>query len=325
MMGVNQKLLRKWLNSPTIIVITTATFLVIWQYLDGELPPLVQYLFFAALMLLSGIPHGAIDHLVEEQTAKLQRRPFTISVFLIKYVALILGYSLVWLLSPSVSLMFFLLISAWHFGETDIEHAPATLAWNITRLLAGGFVISFILLHHANETARILRRISRNSDQVMGVWSWIENPKTPFLITFGLLLLAAFVCAYALKPILIRKSRYIPLIVILTLSVFLPLLPAFALYFGGWHAVQSFTNMQEFLSLTPGGVATDKAPLWQVWSKTIAFNILAVVGLLSAWIISSRFFQHWDPLPLLFIFLSVITLPHLVVVHGMNKLKSKLQ
>ena len=54
----------KILETPTLISIAAGSFLLLWQLLTGELTPSVQIAFFAFFIFLTGIPHGAIDHLV---------------------------------------------------------------------------------------------------------------------------------------------------------------------------------------------------------------------------------------------------------------------
>jgi beta-carotene 15,15'-dioxygenase len=307
-------------KSVSYIPIIAGSILVLWQLLTGSLPPSVQITFFALFIFLTGIPHGAIDHLVERETAERQEKTFNMSLFLLKYVLTMLFYGLMWYLLPSVSLLFFLLISAWHFGETDIENAPPTSFWNVTRFSFGCFVLLWILLFHAEETTPILARISQNSGSVMPVWDWLVGFKMSLLVGFGLFSLAFFYYSYQKKPITIDKARYLRLGFILGLTYFLPLLPAFALYFGGWHALCSFKNIHDYL-LENDNDLRHKKPIMSilnVWTKTLFFTFLAVAFLGFATWYWLNYLGSWDPLPLLFIFLSLITLPHLNVMHKMN-------
>jgi beta-carotene 15,15'-dioxygenase len=307
--------------TPTLISIIAGSLLVLWQLLTGNIPPSVQITFFALFIFLTGIPHGAIDHLVEKETAERQQKNFNMSVFLLKYVLTMLFYALMWYLLPSVSLMFFLLISAWHFGETDIEKAPPTSYWNVTRFAFGCLVLLWILLFHAEETTPILARISQNSDSVMLVWSWAVAFKMPLLMGFCLFTLASFFFSNQYKPIAFDKIRFLRLSLILVLTYFLPLLPAFALYFGGWHALCSFKNIHDYL-LENNHDLRHKKPITSIlniWTKTLLFTFSAFLFLAFGVWYWLHYLDTWDPLPLLFIFLSLITLPHLNVMHRMHK------
>ena len=311
----------KILETPTLISVFAGFSLVIWQWAAGSIPPSVQITFFALFIFLTGIPHGAIDHLVEKETAERQQKTFNLPFFLLKYVLTMLFYGFMWYLLPSVSLLFFLLISAWHFGETDIEKAPSTPLWNITRFIFGSFTLLWILLFHAQETTPILERISQNSPFVMPIWSKSVEFTMPILVISLLLFMATFYLAFKKDKINIDKNRFLRLGFILILTYFLPLLPAFALYFGGWHALCSFKTIHDYL-LKNAKNNDDSPPIYsalKVWTKTLFFTLLAFVSLAFGVWYWLHFLQTWDPLPLLFIFLSLITLPHLNVMHGMNK------
>jgi beta-carotene 15,15'-dioxygenase len=307
--------------TPTWISIIAGSILVLWQFSTGGLPPSVQITFFAVFIFLTGIPHGAIDHLVEKETAERQQKTFNLPLFLLKYVLTMLFYGLMWYVFPSVSLLFFLLISAWHFGETDIENAPPTPFWNVSRFSFGCFVLLWILLFHAEETTPILLRISQNSESVMPVWLWTVDFKMLLLLSFGLFSLVFFFFSYKNKTITIDKTRYLRLGLILGLTYFLPLLPAFGLYFGGWHALCSFKNIHDYLLENDDNLRHKKpiTSILNVWTKTLFFTFLAVSFLGFATWYWLHYLDSWDPLPLLFIFLSLITLPHLGVMHKMSK------
>lgn len=319
------EMVKKWTNkildTPTWISVFAGIFLIAWQWKTGSLPPSVQITFFALFIFLTGIPHGAIDHLVEKETAKRLKKTFNMKFFLLKYVLTMLFYGFMWYLLPSVSLIFFLLISAWHFGETDIEKAPQTPLWHMTRFICGCFTILWILLLHAQETTTILDRITQNSQIVMALWMQAVEFKAPFLVLIILFFIPFYYTANQKNKIYLDKMRLIRLSLILISTYFLPLLPAFALYFGGWHALCSFQTISQYLlkNKEKNDRTSSIHSAIQVWTKTLFFTFLALSGLAFGVWYWLHFLQNWDPLPLLFIFLSLITLPHLNVMHGMIK------
>ncbi len=309
----------KLIETPTLISILLGFVLLFWQLLMGEIPPSVQLVFFAFFMFLTGIPHGAIDDLVEKETAKRRQKAFSLPIFLVKYLLTMLFYGFMWYVLPSLSLLFFLLISAWHFGETDIEKAPKTALWNATRFVFGSFILLFILLIHNVETTPILTRISENDDAVLSIWLFLIAVKIPILIGTFSTAFTLFYLANKKQSIVIDETRYGRLFLILLLTYFLPLLPAFALYFGGWHALSSFKTIHEYVSHSQENEY--RSPIFSIlktWSKTLFFSALAISSLAGATWYWLHFLQTWDPLPLLFIFLSLITLPHLNVMHKIN-------
>ena len=318
-MDMVKNALYRFIATPTWLSIVSGAALVAWQWQTGALPEGIQYVFVALLLFLIGIPHGAVDHLVEKETAHRAGKPFYLSLFLVRYLATMLFYGLIWVFLPSASLVFFLLISAWHFGETDIEKAPSTRYWQVARLGFGSFVLLWLLLPHAAETTPILMRITQNNAAIMATWAWSVGHKTLLLSFFLSFTLIFVLLAQRQFPIEWYKMRLLRLVFILVLTYFLPLLPAFALYFGGWHALCSFQNICQYVLKNQGEnakIAISSA--FYVWTKTLGFSFLAFLGLLFGGWYWLHFLQTWDPLPVLFIFLSLITLPHLQVMHRMS-------
>jgi beta-carotene 15,15'-dioxygenase len=153
----------------------------------------------------------------------------------------------------------------------------------------------------------------------MYIWYCLNAFKIPLLISILFFVFILFYFAHIKASITINKIRYGRLFLILILTYFLPLLPAFALYFGGWHALCSFNSIHHYISENN----VDKEYLspfliLKTWTKTLLFSFLAIIFLSFATWYWLHFLQTWDPLPMLFIFLSLITLPHLNVMHKMN-------
>lgn len=284
--------------------------------LVGVLPSNLQLIYFIGMIALTGIPHGALDHIVASANDVKSGRRFHFGKFLVKYLVAVILYAVCWIYFPSISLLFFLLISAWHFGETDIPNFNKEWLWNINRLLWGSFVLLLILLTHQEETETILYRITSNAEWVK--ISWVFLCKYQYLVLSSIGLPVLLLCSLnALQ----NKEQFsvtcfINLILILAISVFLPLLPAFALYFGGWHAIRSFEMIFHFLKTQQ---AHRQMNIVGMWKKTLPMTILAGLFFIIAAYTWSTMGITSDPLPVVFIFLSVITLPHLDVMNEMIK------
>lgn len=126
-----------------------ALALVMASWLLPRLEPEAELLIFAALVLVLGVPHGALDPI-------FARRLFAVhglaawSVFVGAYVGLALLVIGFWLLTPTAFLILFLVASTLHFSG---DPAPGT-PW-FTRLLYGGAVIVLPVLNHAPEMTRL--------------------------------------------------------------------------------------------------------------------------------------------------------------------------
>jgi beta-carotene 15,15'-dioxygenase len=301
-------------KTPTWLTILLGCLLLIWQTYNGSISQEIQIFFFVSLIFLTGIPHGALDHLIQKATDNQQQRPYRFAEFMIKYVVIMVVYGLLWYFFSGLSFVVFICISAWHFGETDLENVPPNARiWAFTRLIYGFYVLAFILLTHATEASEIIQRMVEPQGKIMQIWNFIHQNVKQILYLLGLSLSTIFIVAQSEYFVKFDKIRVLRLILILLLSVKLPLLPAFALYFGGWHALCAFDTIHDYLRKDYPAL-TFKA----VYLKALPFTILAFVFLgIFYWV--SQYFTHlYSPFPILFIFISLITLPHLLIANQMN-------
>ncbi|MBN9687705.1 MULTISPECIES: Brp/Blh family beta-carotene 15,15'-dioxygenase [unclassified Corallococcus] len=288
-------------------VLATGAGLVLWRRLAGELPPGVQWSVFAASMLGVGIPHGAVDHLIVQETARREGLTHSRARFLAGYALTMALYALAWRIAPLWSLGFFLFVSAWHFGDADLEGTPMSARGVLARWLVGTFVLALLLLTHAAEVTPLLDRLTHHHAPTLAVWNEAIPVAGPLLLGLGGLTL--MISRWA-PPLPLGDRWLAGWAAVLAVGCLLPLLVAFALYFGGWHAWRSLRAIQRYL----GG-----ASRFRVWLKALPFTALALAGLgllVLMWRVTGR---REDPLPVLFIFLAVLTLPHLRVMHGLHQ------
>ncbi len=303
-----------FIKTPTWITVLLGLILLIWQFFQGSLSQSIQIIFFVSLILLTGIPHGALDHLIQEATDKKLNKVYNIKLFFAKYLLIMALYALAWVWFSGLSLLIFLIISAWHFGETDLEKAPKNaLIWSFTRLIYGFYILAFILLTHIEEVRPIVIKMIGNHNSVLTFWTFVHQNVKQILYLLGLSFTTIFIVAQSEYLIEFDKIRILRLCLILLASAFLPLLPAFALYFGGWHALCAFDNIHDYLRKDHPSLSFKI-----VYFKTLPLTIMAIVFLCGFLWYSSVYGKHYDPFPILFIFISLITLPHLIIAHQMN-------
>jgi beta-carotene 15,15'-dioxygenase len=242
----------------------------------------------AAIGLVSiGIPHGANDVLHKNFT------PYkNIPIFIGVYLMIIAGYAALWYAIPVVALGIFLLISIMHFGQTIFE----TKNWyNLKPLLWG---ILFILLpigFHTQEAFALFAEMTHTRS---------ESNASVVLWTICAILFVGF-----LYRLVTTESKSIQLkIIIQWVLLFLwlyltPLLEGFLIAFVLWHATPSLLQQKDvFLKNHP-----EKQKLF--WINMMVYTIIAAVFLLAA----GHFFSLTPSM--LFILLSLITLPHALVIH----------
>jgi len=291
-----------------------------WQQYNGEIPMKFQLIYFAIMIGTTGIPHGALDHIIAKTSAISSGKSFSIQQFLGRYVLAILLYSAAWIFFPGISLIIFLVISAWHFGETDLSHADDTRLWNLTRLLWGCLVLMLILLSHFEETASVVLRITQGSEIAQKTMVHLKINGTRYFSGVISLFFTTAAIANSKKKINISYLYIINLVSILLLCSQLPLLPAFALYFGGWHAIRSFEIIFKFLHAAKEEMAAKPLTMWK---NALPMTFLAAFGFIFMAYIWNGTGMKMDPLPAIFIFLSIITLPHLDVMDKLINRQSK--
>ena len=299
------------------ITVLTGISMVAWQILAGPLNNTFQLLFFTATVFTFGIPHGALDHLVEQELARRKESSFQKVTYSIKYAAAITVYALCWYVFPQVSLLAFLLMSAWHFGETDFQQIVKWRWLSIfIRLLYGISILLWVLFAHTSEAGANMMHLVPATSRLFKFWLAGIAHTQIILLCSAVIIIAALSINQLSKGSKFSWSLILQLVVILTCGFLLPLLPAFALYFVGWHSIITLYNIEEFIN---GKMAVDKPlSIINLCRKALLASITAIGGLLVTGYLLKNYAPIFDPLPLLFVFLSLITLPHVQVMHKLN-------
>ena len=101
---------------------------------------------FVAGLITVGIPHGGADRLIAIKTSGRHNLNFSSQRFTLVYCGQILLFFLFFYLFPHLAILLFLLLSAYHFGETDIPRIHPTKLGKLVRLTYGMFILGMILL-----------------------------------------------------------------------------------------------------------------------------------------------------------------------------------
>lgn len=238
-------------------------------------------------LVVAGIPHGANDVLYRALT------PFaSLPVFLAVYLGIMGAYALLWWWLPSLALLVFLAISVHHFGQTTFEskhwYHPLAIIWGVL------FLAFPVVLHHevafgifsemVGDTltlpnAQVLKIVALSSLVGFLFLVWIKETKQMFF------------------RVLVQWSVLLPFLYVA------PLIEGFLLAFVLWHAVPSMIQQWRFYkSNNPTGstVFTRTMVVYTAVSALFLLILYAVIDLTPA---------------VLFILLSLITLPHALVIH----------
>ncbi|MHA7131367.1 Brp/Blh family beta-carotene 15,15'-dioxygenase [Algoriphagus namhaensis] len=260
----------------------------------------LHYSVFAVILLTVGIPHGAIDHLT---SSSYQRRGFMLR-FILSYLLLIGVYLVLWAVLPVVALLAFLLMSAYHFGQTHFlgRSTSSSLANTVNYLLRGGFFLAVILFGDFQMTREILSPLL-SVDFLL--------PYRFHIIT-SLLLLSVF-NQYLLK-ISWGVQDFIDLIILAPLLYFCPLLISFILYFGFWHALPSI--LIEYRYLRESNTCQN---LRQFVVQLLPFTLLSLAGIGVVLVLGLRFLSREELFLLFFVLISLISFPHIIYMNDFIK------
>ena len=268
------------------------TFLYLMVHkLTGPWDNSVHYILAGILLFTTGIPHGAGDHLVAAKIASRQNLTFHLKPFILFYLGIMMAYAVFWYLFPYISFFIFIAISIFHFGdmedssEVDPKHQFLLLAKSVA---LGSGILGFIIFSHWKESVQIVSKMQ------------VEIPST---IPNYILFISIFFLILGFQ----KKNYPVFLNTFLTLVIgyFLPLIPAFICYFSCCHAIYSFKGMKNRLELN----------FLELYKKLLPFTLGALfIGLAYIFLVS----KDLQVYPI-FIFLSLLTLPHFLLMHKLIK------
>ena len=293
-----------------ILVLCLSGLFLVWEITLG-IPGWLQLGMMVGVLLTVGIPHGALDHEVEQTWARRADRPFALPAFLIRYIGWIAVLVLLWWWMPVISLLAFLGVSAFHFGETDLRTKTETgnPVLNTAMYLSYGLTwLMVILLPNLGEAREIVFHLSEGITDAPGVWHWLENYRYGILVAGGGLTGGCLLLHPARKDLMRRVPWMLGLALILWQ---LPLLISFSLYFGGWHSLTALGDIRRFLSTT--------GEEWSWKKMMVKIAPLGVLSLVGLGMIAGLGYLLLNPFMIVFIFISVLTVPHTEVMGKMYK------
>ncbi len=252
----------------------------------------LQYAVFGLILFSIGIPHGAIDHLISNP--KIDKNGFF--RFLITYITLIASYIAVWYFFPLLALTAFLLMSAYHFGQTHFIQSKqsSNLSW-LLFLSRGGYFLAVILMGDLTATHSILSFLL-NLDVLNQMRFWIPGLFLAFTIVVQLFWGPKF-----------SLSDWLELLILGPIFFFSPLLISFVVYFGFWHAFPSMMKEYDYLKEFKPYSSPKKFIL-----QLIPFSGISMVGMALILFFGLKFLQPNEFILLFFVMISVISFPHIL-------------
>lgn len=236
-----------------------------------------------------GLSHGAIDYLADAQVKSNSDLIKFIGFYILKAIA----FATLWYFFPDYALVFFIIFSVWHFGQTDFDEWK--LPQGFLSTIWGIIVLLLILIFHFQETLSVLRQIPN-----LKIVFILENINASQLLylKYGIFAIGVLFCG-----VINNRKMWIALTYI-TLSIPLPLLVSFGIYFIFQHSLHGWKHLKKKLSLS------STAMLW----NALPYNLLTLVFISFSWIILEE-----NRIGILFIILSCVSIPHVINMHHLYK------
>jgi lycopene beta-cyclase len=277
-----------------IFTLALAVLLLLIQSFAASYSFYVQLILFSIGFLAVGLPHGAVDHLLE---SGVDIKGIKLS-FVLKYIGVSLIFLSLWYLSANVALLFFLAYSIWHFGQCDFQEWSPNKSNTMKNILWGTTLFGILLIGHQEETNRIL--------------SNLHTLEFPFTNSQATILTSVMLLFSLVWSIIERRTSFFLTVCMLYVACQLPLLSAFSLYFIGQHSLNGWRHLKI-------GLKTNNQTLYL---KSLPFNLGAIGLLVVTYWLSENYFHFFSPVKMasiFFVFLSSISFPHILWMHHFYK------
>ena len=256
-------------------------------------------LLFLIVMLSIGIPHGSVDHIIA--FINPQARKFDSKlIFYVVYLSLIVFNIIIWVISPFLGLLVFLIISCYHFGETQVIGYNPTDN-KILNFVIGANILLSLFLNNIVELQEILYILPQFSSLDLSGFDSV------FFLLISVAILMLSIVNFKIK----RKVPLYAEITILYMVFFhTDLLTSFALYFGFCHSLPML--MLEFKEFK-----TDS--FMKFYIKTLPFTILSIIFGFLLYQFNNDLLTSDNLILFVFIIISSLTLPHVFIMKDFVK------
>ena len=286
-----------------IIIFLSLFTLFLSNNLSGE------YFYFTcyALILTFGIVHGANDILLLMKGKNADKK--TVINKTLKYFSIVVLICLVFFNLPVISLLFFLLFSAYHFGEQQwtIFENNNSRSLTLFYFFFGSLIFTILFTINSSEVSDVIFDITN-----------FYIPQNAYGLSLIILSLVNIIFMFLNYRILKAQlfHQFILFVVMLIVFSIFELLPAFAVYFVFYHSIPSIIEQAEYLFEDSSAKSFKKFII-----KGFAYWLIAILFLVVLYIIVKDKIDF--SLGIFFSFLAAITFPHVLVIYKMKEITRK--
>lgn len=299
-------------NSATIFVALNILLFALDSVLGG-MSIILQLAIATILIGFVGIPHGAIDHILFMQNTKAS--PLFFYTF---YFGLIGSIVVLWIHFPTIGLLVFLLLSAYHFGQSQFSRYSKQIprfSKTLLYLSWGLSILSGLVVYNYPEIKAICES-SQDLNQLLIVFQPTVHAAV-LLISSTIFLGVLFYH----QRVLSKRKFYKELLILalIHLSFYThSVLIGFSIYFATLHSLEVLKDEFAFLKtkLSQFNLSTFLRIL-------LPYSLLSLVGLISLLAFSHFGMMTMDKILVVFVAISALTLPHSVVMEKFYQAASK--
>jgi Brp/Blh family beta-carotene 15,15'-monooxygenase len=214
-----------------------------------------------------------------------------------------------YLINSFAAILFFILISSYHFGEQHLEGklSGAKSFKTVLYVAYGVLIFSLIFIENLHQVDEVMLNLTGSTIPEIWIKSILVSSASLLIILFGFHLLRKG----ETKIKIIREFFYLILLYLVFNSSSLIL--GFAIYFVLWHSIPSILDQTKFLS----GQQTFKTIIHYLKTAFI-YWIISIAGLMIAYYyLSENYFNS-----IIFLALFAVTAPHVWVMNRMKQSKS---
>ncbi|GGF92553.1 beta-carotene 15,15'-dioxygenase [Rhodococcoides trifolii] len=294
------------------------------------IPLLWQYVPFALSLVVLGLPHGALDHLVPAWLDRRGQSLASIARVVALYGVLAGATALLWMWVPTAAAIAFVALTWFHWGQGDLyalvaindsrylDTAPLRCAAVVSR---GGLPMLIPLVFHPESFHMVLGASVSLFDRAGPTSTPLDDP------TLRTVLAGSFI-AFLVATALVTRRRctagdrrawwrdQAEVVALLIFFVVVPPILAVGLYFSLWHALRHFVRLDSIGSVNREPLRTRVWDLARGALPTTAAAIVLLVVMAVA--LPGAHDTGGAALGVYLVLISALTVPHVAVVSYMD-------
>ncbi|MGA1112112.1 MAG: Brp/Blh family beta-carotene 15,15'-dioxygenase [Candidatus Pelagibacter sp.] len=298
------------IHSLIFFLAATIYSISVYKFKLMQLSPLMCFF----LILIIGVSHGAYDHIKGRSLLKIYNIN-NIFIFYLSYILVGLIVIFTWFVTPSISLLIFLIFASFHFGKEDSQFLlkKRSITYLIFFVFKGLLIVTAPLYFNFVETINIFKLLLIENENFYRYLDWIESKN--ILITLISLSFLVNILLIIVNFKISNLTLLLDFASILILNYFLSPLVAFTIYFCFLHSIRhiiAIANEVNNRNFYDG--------LKEFIKKASTLAIVTVILFILALIITYNYFEINDAiLKIIFIGLASLTFPHILLEYLLEK------